>query len=512
MSSHRIASNTITTYLRTILAVTLALFSSRWVLNALGQTDYGLYSVVGSVIVFITFLNGVMAFSVSRHFAYCIGQGDLSELKSWFNGAVGIHLVVAVLLLGIGWPIGEYVVGNILTVPSGRLVASIWVFRLSLISAFVSMVSVPYIAMFTARQRLAEPATWGMLQSLLSFSLAWSMRRASGDMLIYYAAGMVAIIVLVNSILVVRAKLIFRECVVEGRGWFDRRKFKAIFSYAGWNLFGSLGVLFRDQGSALLLNLFFGPAVNAAYGIAGQVSMQTNQLSNALVGAFSPEITACEGRGDRERMLALSQQASKYGTLLVLLFAIPLMIEMKYVLKLWLGTPPPLTALFCQLMLATFIIDRLSSGYMLAVQAHGKIAAYQATVGASLLLTLPLAWLLLKSGFAPTSIGLAFIATMTVTSLGRVAWGRYLFGMPVSGWGLQVLLPGTVVALVATLAALAPHLLLPPMFLRLVLVSVSSAAATLLAVWWVALDCRERNSARAGFRRSLSRLGRLPRS
>lgn len=491
--SRRIAVNITATYSRSLIAAGLALFSSRWVLNALGQADYGLFSVVGSIIIFITFFNTVMASSATRYFAFSIGAGDSTEVNRWFNSALGIHLSLAFILIIIGLPIGNYIICNILTVPPDRVVACQWVFRISLASAFTSIVSVPFVAMFTAKQHMAELAAWGMLQSFLSFTLAWFLRHAFGDRLLFYSAGMVVILVFVQTAQIFRAMTIFEECGIVCRQWLDRNRLKEIFTYSSWNIIGSSGVLLRDQGSAILLNLFFGPGVNAAYGIATQVSIQTNQLSSALVGAFSPEIMASEGRGDRARMLLLAQRTSKFGTILVLFLAIPLITEMNYVLNLWLLTPPPYSALLCQLILITFLIDRLSTGYMLAVHAHGKIAGYQITIGTSLLLTLPLAWFFFKAGFSPTSIGLAFIITMTAASLGRVLWGRLLFGMQVRCWLISVVWPSTIVALFTTIAAVTLRFLMPPSFLRLVLVSVICFVISLFTARLLALDNIERD-------------------
>jgi len=507
MSNKRIALNTVVTYTRTILAAALALFSSRWVLNALGQTDFGLFSVVGSLIIFITFLNTVMAGSAARHFAYSLGRGDHHEVTRWFNSAVGIHLCLASFLLVAGSFAGEYTVRHVLVIPHERVASCLAIFRISLVSAFVSMAAVPFVAMFSAKQHFTELAVWGMLQAVLSFVLAWFLRSIHGDRLLVYSVGMVGIVVLVQLLQIVRAFFVFRECTISWDELFDRERFKGIFSFAVWNLIGSSGALFRDQGSAILLNVFFGPAVNAAYGIACQVSNQTNQLSAAMISAFSPEITACEGRGDRKRMLALSGQASKFGTILVLLLAIPLIIEAEYVLKLWLHAPPPHSALFCQLILVTFLIDRLSSGYMLAVNAHGRIAGYQATLGTALVLTLPLSWLFLKMGMPPTSIGIAFIVTMAICSIGRVAWGRHLLGMPVWGWFTGVAFPSAAVAFSSAAAALLPAALMPPSFQRLLLVTAVSCAVSVATTWLFALDSDERDVIGTSACRVLGRLG-----
>lgn len=490
--SQRIALNTAATYGRSVFGVALALFSSRWVLNSLGQTDFGIFSVVGSLIVFVTFMNNVMAGSAGRHYAYAIGQGDPAEVNRWFNAALSIHALLAFALTLVGWPIGEHVIVTTLNIPADRIVTCIWVFRISLVSAFFSMLSVPFIAMFMAKQHIAELSVWGILQSILSFTLAYLLTSASGDRLLFYAFGMVAILIFIQTVQIVRALSVFRECGIVPHQWFDKIRLQKIFSFATWNMFGSLGVTLRDQGSILLLNLFFGPKVNAAFGIATQVSTQTNQLAAAMLGAFSPEITASEGRGDRDRMLSLSLLSCKFGAIMVMLFAVPLMVEMDYVLILWLREPPAYTALFCRLIICTFLIDRLTSGYMLAVNAHGRVAAYQATLGTSLLLTLPLGWLFLKFGYAPTSVGVSFIITMAVCSFGRVFWVRRLLGVPASRWLTTVVIPCAIVAFVGTVAAMAPAWYLTPSFLRLALTTVASATASLLATWFIALDSSER--------------------
>lgn len=485
MSSKRIIANTAATYLRSLLALGMALFSSRWVITSLGQSDFGLYSVVGSIIVFIVFLNSVMSWGAARFFAFSIGRGDLDEVNRWFNAALSIHICSATFLAIVGWPLGEYVVGHLLTIPADRIQACLWVFRISLISAFVSMLSVPFVAMFTAQQRMAELAVWGLLQTILTFSLAFSLRFVEIDKLLFYAAGMVAIVVTIQIAQIIRGFIVFNECQIRFDRWFDWVRLKEVFSFSGWNLIGSTGGLLRDQGSAILLNLYYGPYANAAYGVATQVSAQTSQLSAAMVGAFSPEITASEGRGDRSRMLSLANRASKFGTLLVLILALPLMLEMEYVLEIWLKNPPENAATFCRLILTTFLIDRLTTGFMLAVNAHGNIAAYQATVGGCLLLTLPIAWLFVQFGQPPTSVGWAFLVTVVLTSVGRALWVRKLFGVPVREWLHQIVFKCALAACATGAGATIPALLLDPSPTRLVASCVLGAIVCAISFHWV---------------------------
>lgn len=507
MSSHRIIVNTAATYIRSVITLGLGLFSARWVLNGLGATDYGLFAVVGSIIGFITFLNGVMSFSASRHFAFALGRGNPDDVNKWFNTSLSIHVILPVVLIALGWPIGEYCVRHVFTIPADRISACLWVFRLSLIVAFVSMVTTPYMAMFTAKQHIAEPAAWGVLQTLISFIFAYLLTIVPGDRLFFYACYGVSISVLFQVIQVMRARHIFQECRIHYQHWFDRSRFKEILSFASWNLIGCFGAILRDQGAVILLNLHFGPKVNAAFGIANTVSAQATQLGSSMLGAFSPELNASEGRGDRTRMLALAQRASKLGTILVLLFAIPLVIEMDHILKLWLREPPLYTALFCQLILAAFLLDKLSTGYMLAVNAKGVIAAYQATVGTCLVLTIPLAWVFLELGAEPTSVGLAFIIAMAGVSAGRVLWARRLLGVPIWHWLRDVLLPVGAVTLAASSSALLTRWLLSPSFSRLALVTLASVLTTIATAWFLALNATERSAVKQSATHLFTRIG-----
>jgi O-antigen/teichoic acid export membrane protein len=505
-SSTRIALNTAASYTRSILTVGLALFSSRWILQALGATDFGLFNVVGSLIVFLSFFNSVMASSAARHFAYALGKGDPDDVNQWFNTSLSIHLILPAILILVGWPIAEYVIRNVLTIPPTRSAACILVFRISLIASFVNMASIPFVAMFTAKQRISELAVWDALQSVLVFVLAWGLTRIPMDRLLFYATGMVAIHVLIHIAKVARGFYLFSECRPHFSRWFKAAHVRELLGFAVWNVIGSSGSTLRDQGSAMLLNVYFGSILNSAFGIAKQVSTQANQLSSAMQMAFIPEITAREGRGERGQMLSLAHRASKFGTLIAILFSIPLIVEMDYVLHLWLRTPPEHTTIFCQLILCTFMIDRLTNGYMMAVNACGKIAAYQATVGGVLVLTLPLAWLFLRLGYPPASIGIAFIITAVICCLGRVLWLRRLFGEPVRHWVFTVFAPCLSVAAAAYVMALAPQMIMPVSFARLALASTLACITTVVTAWRFVLDADEQRFGRQVGKHCLGKL------
>lgn len=444
-SSQRIAFNTVATYARTVFAMALGLFSGRWVFQSLGSVDYGLMGVVGGLITFIIFLNGVTSSSCARFFALSVGQGDVEETNKWFNTALSIHTILPAILILVGWPIGEWAVTSFLNIPAERLNTALWVFRFSLISAFWGMSTTPYMAMYTAKQKIAELSLWRIANTLINFGFVYWLTSYKGDAWLVYAGYTVAIAVMLGVGQVLRARAIFPECRIHFSRWYEKKRLQQVFSFSGWQLFGSFGSLLRGQGIAILLNRFFSPVsfpqVNASYSVAGQVSSYTQMLSSALLGAFTPEITSTEGRGDRARMIFLSNKASKFGTYLVMLFAVPLILEINLVLTLWLKNPPEQAGGFCSLILFQFLIDRLTYGQMVGVNAVGRIAGYQMMLGSLIILTLPLAWLFLTLGYPAISVGWAIIITTVLVTIGRVIWAKHLTGASPSLWLKQVFMP-----------------------------------------------------------------------
>ncbi len=434
----------------------LGLFSSRWVLHALGAVDYGLMSLVGTIIVFLSFLNNVTANSVGRFFSLAIGKDDKEETNKWFNVALLVHTVFPIVLILIGWPIGEWTIHNFFNIPDERINTAIWVYRFSLISGFFGMATAPFIGMFTAKQRIYELSIFGILQVLLMFLLSYSLTYYEGDAWLLYSGGTVLIGVLTCAVQALRAQYLFAECKIDLKRALDTLKIKSLFSFAGWQLFGSFGALLRGHGTSILLNKYFNPIsfphVNASYSIGNSISGYTYTLSAALLGAITPEILASEGRGNRQKMLSQANRASKFGVMLMILFAVPLLIEMEYVLELWLKSPPLLASTFCRGILIMMIIDQLTYGQMVAVNAVGKIAGYQMMLGGFIILTLPIAWIFLVYGYGPTSVCLAFIITAVMLTIGRVIWAKYLTGLSPEKWVRQVFKPCMIVIIIGIAA------------------------------------------------------------
>ena len=489
------------------------LFISRWVLAALGKTDFGLYGVVGGMTVFITFLNGLLSIATGRFYAFAEGQAlksaseghaeaGLEECRKWFSTAVLLHTVVPFILIILGYPLGMYAVENWLTIPLDRLDACRWVFRFVCISCFVGMINVPFQAMYTAKQYIAELTIYGIAATTANVLFMYFMVTHPGDWLARYALWMCLVSVVPQIIICLRATKVFPECQFRLSYAWNKGRVSELSSFAFWQAFGGLGAIFRGQGIQILVNKYFGPAYNASMSIANQVAAQSQTLSGAMQGAFAPAITTACGAGRYDEMRALAYRTCKFGMLLALIFVLPLALELRTILNLWLVDPPPYTAELCWCILLMDIIDKSASGHMLAVAAKGKIAAYQTFLGGSLILTLPLAWVMVAKGFGFVSIGWAMVLTMMMCSWGRVWFARKLVGMSARYWAFKIMLPmGVVVGIVGTVGYLLRYVMNTGL-IRIFSTTIVCEALLIPLAWFVLLDASERFYLR-------SRLGRI---
>ncbi len=497
----RIFLNIIATYGRSLYALVLGLFTGRWVLMALGESDYGLYGVVGGLTVFIAFFNGLLGSSISRFYAFSIGKDSrnsksecaANECQQWFNIALMIHTVVPAILMAIGYPVGVWAVRHWLTIPPDRIEACVNVFRCVCLSCFVSMVNVPFSAMYTAKQYIAELTIYGIVTNTCQAVFLYYIASHPSDWLVRYAVWTTCIIIAPQLLICVRAMRLFPECRINLRLCWDLDRLKQLCYFAGSLAFSGLGTMLRGQGVAILVNKYFGATVNAAMSIANSVNAQSIALVTAMQGAFTPAIVQACGAGDDELMRKMAFRACKFGTLLVLIFALPLGLEIENVMKLWLKTPPSYSSGLCLFMLAVVVVDKCSIGHMIAVMAKGRIARYQMFLGAVLICSLLIAWIFVELGFGVYSIGMALFLMSTVCSLGRIWFARKLVSMSSRYWICRVVIP-IFLAIIASLAVgFIPRAIYAPSFCRLCLTTFSIEVTLLPLSWLLILDSSERD-------------------
>lgn len=481
---------------------------------ALGQTDFGLYGVVGGLTVFITYLNGILAGAIGRFYAISVGEQatnreeGLESCRMWFTTAVVIQTIMPTLLLIICYPIGEWAVRSFLTIPADRVQACIWVWRFVCASCFIGMVSIPWNAMYAAHQFIAELTIYSFVTTTLNACFLYYMVTHPGVWLSKYAFWQCLLAIAPNLIIWIRAHYLFLECRLVRRHLKCWANVKKMASYALWNAWGTLGAVLRGQGIAILVNKYFGPKVNAGVAVGTTLSGQCEMLSGSMIGAFSPAIFNAWGAKDYQRARKLAFQTCKIGTLLILAFAIPLSLEVDEVLRLWLREPPQYAAGICLFVMAMTVIDKMAVGHMICVNANGKVAAYQAFLGTSLVLTLPLAWLLIELGIGVYSVAWAMVATMTICATGRVWFARRLVGMSAWYWLKRVCIPLALLMGLCLAIGMLPRIFLDQSFARICTTTLLVEVVLIPFSWFLILDASEKSFFKSRFAMLASKVRR----
>ena len=498
-ANKRIFLNVVTTYGRSLYALVIGLFCGRWTLMSLGETDYGLFGLVGGLAAFVVYLSNLFSSSIGRYFALSVGlqhkdpQKGIEQGRMWFTTAVMIHTIFPTIIALIGYPIGSWTISSFLVMPPDRVDACIWVWRCVCVSCYLGLVSTPLNAMYGAHQYIAEVTVYSFVTTSLNALFLYYMVTHPGVWLVKFAIWQCLLNITPNVVIAIRAYFLFPECRFVPKYMFNIGNFKKLCGFALWTSIGSLGAVLRAQGIAVLVNKYFGPRVNAGVAVGSSLSGQCNMLSGSLIGAFSPAIYNAWGECNYESARKLAFRVCKYGTLLILIFALPLALEVDEVLRLWLKHPPRYASELCLFVMSMNVIDKMAVGHMICVNANGNIARYQSFLGTSLLMTLPLAWILVALGFGVYSIGWAMVATMLFCAGGRVIFARRLVFMSARYWALHVFAPLMLVIVAGLLVGLIPRLWMGPSFLRVCLTTALIEAVVAALAWAFVMDSEERD-------------------
>ena len=370
----RIAINTTVAYTRSIIGMLLVLFSNRWALASLGVEDFGIYNVIGTIMVIIVFLNTVLANSDSRFFSLAIGNGDNIELNKLFNVFFFLHIIIPTVVIIIGYFIGLWAIYNVLVIPSDRIDSAIVIFRIVMVSSFLSMITVPFSTLLIAYQDIIEYAIIELLQSVLIFLSAFLLRFSfiTDDKLILYTILMSSSYIVTYVLMIVVARTKYSCTKIQVSFLWDKSRSAEILNYSFWNMLGEIGHLVRTQGIAVVVNLLWGPKGNAALGIANQVSVQASNLTNAMATSISPEIYRRVGEGDKSA-IKLSNYASRIGLLLIFILGVPLIFNIDSILELWLINVPESTAGLCVCFIIMYMIEKISLGQLFYLRAKGAV-------------------------------------------------------------------------------------------------------------------------------------------
>jgi O-antigen/teichoic acid export membrane protein len=485
--------NTAALYLKTGLTVVLSLLASRWTLEALGATDLGIVAVIGGVTGFLTILVSAMSSTSQRFLSHAIGTRDARLLGESFKACIVIQLCGGVVVLLLGEIIGGYLVRNILQLPDAARDIALLVLRLNLLVTALSIVALPFSAMFIARQKIAVLAALDVAGAVAACTLAASLHLFLEERLFFYATLTAIIGVTFVLTQIALALALFKELGPALRVKYSLNHLRVQLGFSAWTLMGALGSACTRKGSPILLNLFFGTQVNAAYLVAEQAANHASTLSSNLSRSAHPEIVAMEGRTQRELAIELSVATTRYASLLTLLWLVPLAFNIESALELWLHQPPPLTAGFALLLFAVVLFDNLSSGYPILIQSIGRIARYQMVVGGVMVMALPMAWGLLSLGFSPLCVPASVAAITFVQMFVRIGFASRLAGLNPRRWWSEILVPVATAALPAVAASLLLARYLPAAEWNFLVTFPLAVLATMLCLWQFGLQKTERD-------------------
>lgn len=437
-NNKRIAKNSVLLYGRMVIVMAIGLYSSRIVLQRLGVEDYGIYNLVGGLVVFFTVINGAMLSSTQRFINYGMGNTDKGGLPEIFNTAKIIHAILAVIIVCAAESIGLWLLTHKLQVPSEKAGAAMAVFQISIVTVVIQVITIPYNAVLVAHERMSVFAVISIIQATLTLAAAFALNLMDSNRLALYAILMCVVQSVVALFYFFYCRSHFNETRI--KTGVSKILFKEMSVFAGWCMVGcTAGILFT-QGLNILLGIFFLPYVNAARGIAVIIQNAISQIFNNVQTAVVPQLLQSYARRDYTYFNSLVFKSSKYFSFLLLIVAIPFFIRAPYIIQLWLGEEPEYTVIFTRILLGVALIDAISAPLMRASEATGNIRKYHLVVGGILLTIVPIAYITLKLGGQPQSVFYVYLVVSCVALAGRLIILRQQINMSIENYVVQVLL------------------------------------------------------------------------
>lgn len=491
-NNKRIAKNTIMLYTRMLFITAVNLYASRVILEVLGVEDYGTYNVVGGVVTTLSFLSATLSGAVSRFITFELGKDEDGDALRMFRCSATIFYIFSIFAFILAETLGLWFVTNKLNIPAGRENAAFWVYQFSVVTFILSLLSITHNALIIAKEKMSTFAYISIYDGLSRLGVLYLLVLLNGDRLILYAGLLCLLQLSIRAIYVIYCKRIFTEA--DGGWLWDTRLSKEIFSYSGWAMLGHISVVGYTQGLNILLNIFFGPVVNAARGIATQVQTGLAQLYANFNTAVRPQIVKSYAKGDMAYMHSLVLRSGKISFMLALILSVPLIAYTKYVLTWWLVNPPEHTVTFVRLTLVACISNSLSSHTLMSIHATGDIKRFQIFESLSLLTILPISWVLLHFfQVTPEIVILVYVLVEIVTQFLRVYLSYPIIKLPIRSFFTRILVPclSTLVLCIVPIWLLS-HFCYPQTFIDFILSMIMCVGIEGVIIYLCGLDNAER--------------------
>lgn len=493
VNNKRIAKNTLLLYFRMMLLLVINLYTSRVILNELGIDDYGIFNVVGGIIVILSFLNSAMASGTQRFMNIEMGRKDQNALNNVFTTSQQIHLVVALLVLIISETIGLWFLNNYMNIPEDKIYAANYVYQFSIAAAIFGIFTVPYNAAIISHEKMSAFAYISIFEAVMKLLVAFAIVWSPYDKLISYAF-LVFVVGIVNcGMYVFYGIRHFPECN-NTTYKIDKHMMNQMLSFSGWTVFGNLGYILHTQGISIVLNLFFTVAVNAAQGIANQVNGVVNQFTTNFLVALNPQVVKSYAAGENKQMHLLIIRGCKMAFCMMAFFVIPLVLEAPTILRVWLGNTPEHTINFMRLVLLISLVNSFSGLLATAKGATGNIKLYQITLTLIGALHLPFAWIAFEFGGEPEYSMYVYLVIAIILQIIRILFVCRSINLSVREFLSKVVIKCSVVLCVSSILPTLLHITLPPSVIVTIIIGCISSAVTVLSTLYIALTGSERNA------------------
>ena len=439
-NNKRVAKNTLLLYFRMLITMTVNFYISRVVLKVLGVEDYGIYNVVGGVVTMLSFLNACMTTSTQRYLTFELGRGDFVRLKRLFAASLNVHIAICLCIILSANTIGLWFLNTYLNIPDNRMFAANVVFQFSIFTFCADVVRSPFNAAIIAHERMNVFAYISIAEAFMKLGVACIISIATFDKLELYALLVFIVHLSICLLYQLYCHRKYAEC--RFRLFWDKKMYAELTGFAGWNMFGSIAWLMKDQGVNILLNLFFGPLVNAARGLAMQVSNAVMGFVSNFQTALSPQITKNYSQGYIEQMEGLAYKGSRYSFFLLFFIAFPLMLNIDVVLDLWLEEVPQYASGFIILIMIESLGNILWGNTMIvSMMATGKIRNYQIAVSSILLLIVPVSYIALKCGSNVYGVFCISICITLLAGMARFSFCHKQIGYSVKRMCREIVFP-----------------------------------------------------------------------
>ena len=446
-NNKRIAKNTFALYTRTILTMLVSLYTSRVVLRELGESDFGIYNVVGGLVVLFSFLQGAMSTATQRFLSIELGKQDSSGFNRVFSMSLICHFAIGLIVLILGETIGLWFFETQMNIPSDRHVAALWVYHLSILTCIVNIIRIPYNASIIANEKMQFYAYVGIVEVLMKLSIVYLLVLSKIDKLISYAVLMCLVTIITNIIYQIYCKKKLKGCNMVY--FWDKKLFKELIGFSGWSLFGSAANVSANQGVNILMNIFCGVVVNASMGIANQAIHAINTFVTNFQTAFVPQIMKSYAADDKDYFLSLINRTSRYSYLLLFIIGLPIIISCEPILNIWLGEVPEYSVQFTQLMICFCLIDAASGPLWYSVQATGKIRNYQIAVSSIIFLNVPICYVILNAGLSPIYAVVCRVAINFLTHLYRIIYLKHKINLDIPKYCKDTMLRIVIVTIIS---------------------------------------------------------------